>query len=120
MVGLMVILTHAPFGHENAFAGLYTALAAQTKNVESIVILRMDGVYAGLKGQEDPMAKIHLPSTEDVVNDFVGLDGKVYAESESLSNRAIKVGDLIEGVVELDAIAIEKLILDQGERIVVF
>jgi predicted peroxiredoxin len=120
MVKVIVDISHPPFGHEHTFAGLYVASASLSKGMDVIVILRGDGVYTGRKGQIEPLKKIHLPPTENQVEDILELDGRVISDLESLELRGIDPDELIEGIEILNAHDIQNLILDHGEKIVAF
>jgi len=79
MADIVLEISRPPFGHENTFAGLYVGLVMVTKGKEVTVVLRGDGVYTGLAGQENPMENIHLPDTEQQMQDIIDLDGRVVA-----------------------------------------
>jgi predicted peroxiredoxin len=120
MVKVIVDISHAPFGHEHTFAGLYVASASLSKAMDVVVILRDDGVYTGRKGQIEPLENINLPPTEDQVSDIIELDGRIVADKESMIMRGIDADELIEGIEVLDTNEIHELILDHGEKIVAF
>jgi predicted peroxiredoxin len=120
LVKVVIDISHAPFGHEHTFAGLYVASASLSKAMDVIVILRGDGVYTGRKGQVEPLENIHLPPTEDQVSDIIELDGRVVADKESMDLRGIGTNELIDGIEVLDANDIHDIILDHGEKVVVF
>lgn len=120
MVSVIVEISHPPFGHEHTFAGLYVASASLSKAMDVIVILRGDGVYTGRKGQKEPLEKIHLPPTENQVEDIIELDGRVVADKQSLEMRGIGTEELIEGIEVLDTNEIHNIIIDHGEKVVAF
>jgi predicted peroxiredoxin len=120
MMKVIIEISHAPFGHENTFAGLYTATASLSKGMDVTVILRDDGVFTGLMGQNDPLKNINLPPTEDQIEDIIELDGRVIADSEALSIRGISQDELIEGIEILNTQEIYDIILDHGEKVVTF
>jgi predicted peroxiredoxin len=120
MTKITVLITHPPFGHENTFAGLYVASAALSKGFEITVAMTGDGVYAGRKGQVDPLANINMPSTEDQVRDIIDLGGRLIVDQGSITERGITEGELIEGV-ELQPLGkIHDLMLNEGEIIITF
>ena len=120
MVKVVVEISHPPFGHENTFAALYVASASLSKGMDVVVILRGDGVYTGRKGQIEPLEKIHLPPTENHVEDVIELDGRVVADRQALLMRGIEPEELIEGIEVLDTQNIHDIILDHGEHVVAF
>jgi predicted peroxiredoxin len=120
MTKITVLITHPPFGHENTFAGLYVASAALSKGLEITVAMTGDGVYAGRKGQVDPLTNINMPSTEDQVRDIIDLGGRTIVDQDSISERGITQEELIEGV-ELQPLGkLHDVVLDNGEIIVTF
>lgn len=120
MSDIVVEFSKPPFGHENTFAGLYVALVSVTKGREVTVVLRGDGVYTGLAGQDDPQGNIHLPETEQQVQDIIDLDGRVVAEQEALDARGIKQEDLLEEIEILSAQEINDIIREFGDHVVTF
>jgi predicted peroxiredoxin len=120
MSKILVLITHPPFGHENTFAGLYVASAALSKGLDVTVAMTGDGVYAGRKGQVDPLANINMPSTEDQVRDIIDLGGRVFVDQDSLSARGITQEELIEGLEGQPLGKIHDVMLDEGEIIVTF
>jgi len=120
MSDIVVEISKAPFGHENTFAGLYVALASVTKGRDVTVILRGDGVYAGVLGQDDPPANIHLPPTEQQMQDIVDLDGRVVAEKASLDARGISKEDMFEEIEIVNTEEINELLLEFGDHVIVF
>ncbi len=116
MPRLVLEIAHAPFGHENAYAGLFIAMGWVSVGNEGVVVLRGDGVYAGKKGQQDPFKEINLPPTEKQVRDVLETGGRVVADRRSLQSRGIGEDMLIEGVEVLGE-EIRRLIIEQGERV---
>ncbi|UCH88625.1 MAG: DsrE family protein [Thermoplasmata archaeon] len=120
MVSVVIEISRPPFGSEHTFAGLYVASASLSKGIDVIVLLRGDGVYTGRKGQIEPQEKIHLPPTENLVEDVIELSGRVVADNSALELRGIAAEELIEGIEILDTEGIHDIILEKGEQIVVF
>ena len=71
MPKLVIEISHSPFGHENAYAALFAAMAWSSMGNEVTVVLRGEGVHTARKGQVDPFANINLPSTEKQVNELL-------------------------------------------------
>lgn len=120
MVNILVFISHAPFGHENAFAGLYVASASLSKGLEVCVILEGEGIYAGLKGQLDPQGNIDLPPTENQVKDILAVGGKVIVSKASLELRGIEQSALLENIVVLESEKIHDIILEHNGHVVGF
>ncbi len=120
MVKVVIEISHPPFGYENTFAGLYVATASLSKGFDVILILRGDGVYTGRKGQIEPLEKISLPPTENQVEDIIELDGRIIADRDALSQRGIADDELMVGIEIMNPQDIQDIILDHGEKVVVF
>jgi len=120
VVKVIVDISHPPFGHEHTFAALYVASASLSKMMDVIVILREDGVYTGRKGQISPIENIHLPPTEDQVNDIIELDGRIIADKNALEMRGITDEELIAGVEVIEPAEIREILIEHGEKIVTF
>jgi sulfur relay (sulfurtransferase) DsrF/TusC family protein len=120
MSDIVVEIGKPPFGCENTFAGLYVALVSVTKGREVTVVLRGDGVFAGVVGQEDTMENIHLPPTEQQMQDIVDLDGRVVADKASLEARGINSEDLFEEIEIVDTQEIYKILLEFGDHVINF
>jgi sulfur relay (sulfurtransferase) DsrF/TusC family protein len=120
MSDIVVEISKAPFGHENTFAGLYVALVSVTKGREVTVILRGDGVYAGVLGQDKTQENIHLPPTEQQMQDIVDLDGRVVASKADLEARGVSQEDMFEEIEIVDTREINEILLTFGEHVIVF
>ncbi len=93
-----IIITHAPYGCEDAFAGLYVGVAALSKGMEVTVLLLENGVYTAIKGQGDTMKLINLPSIEAQMEDIINLGGKVLMDKHAAATRGIAFEEAIQGV----------------------
>jgi sulfur relay (sulfurtransferase) DsrF/TusC family protein len=120
MSDIVVEISKPPFGHENTFAGLYVALVSVTRGREAVVVLRGDGVYAGVMGQEATMENIHLPPTEQQMQDIVDLDGRVVADRTSLEARGISKEELFEEIEIVDTQEIHRILLEFGDHVINF
>lgn len=120
MAKIVVEVTHPPFGHEQAFAGLYVALASLSKAVDAVVVLSGDGVFCALKGQDKPLERLQLPPTEEEIRDILDMGGRVVVQTESLTERAIAPEDLIDGVETLARTEVFALISGHGEMVISF
>lgn len=119
-MAIVVTITQPPFGHENAFAGLYVGSASLSKGLEVVVLLMGDGVYNARKGQVDPLKNIFMPPTENQVQDIVDMGGRVLIEKEALWERGIEPSELLQGVEILESSKMMDTILENGEKIVGF
>lgn len=57
MAKLVIEISHAPFGHENAYSGLFAAMGWVSVGNEVLVVLRGDGVLSQGKGRSIPSAR---------------------------------------------------------------
>jgi tRNA 2-thiouridine synthesizing protein D len=85
------LITRAPYGAEEAFAGMRAALAMLASgHIGRITcVLVGDGTLNAVKTQ-NPDA-IEMPSNVEAVNDLIDFEGEVYAVAEDLKER---VGDI--------------------------
>lgn len=120
MAQLVIDISHAPFGRENAYSGLFAAMGWVSVGNEVLVVLRGDGVHVARKGQVDSLNEIGLPPTEKQVMDVLGEGGRIVADRGSLDARGIGRDGLIEGIEVLDIDAIHLLMLEKGERVLTF
>jgi predicted peroxiredoxin len=117
MPKLVIEITHAPYGRENAYAGLFIAMAWVSVGNEVIVVLHSDGVYAAKKGQQDPMKEISLPSVEKQVMDIIGEGGRVVADRTCVEVRGLDLEMLVKGVEVIGSDDLVKLVYEEGERV---
>ena len=108
-----IVITHAPYGYEDAFAGLYVGTASLSKGMQVTVFLLGDGVYTAMKGHGDTMKLIHLPSIELQVKDIIDLGGRVLVDREAAAIRGVMQEEAVGGVEFVDS----KKLLDEIEAI---
>jgi tRNA 2-thiouridine synthesizing protein C len=94
---LLVLITKAPYGLEEAFAGARLALGGKVSGLmeTSNILLMGDGTLNALVGQ-NPEA-VGMPSNLEALQDIMDLDGEIYCVKEDLRQR---VGDqkVLDGV----------------------
>lgn len=117
MAKLIMDVGHAPFGHENAYAGFFVIMGWVSIGNQGFVLLRGEGVYAARKGQGDTMKEIGLPQTEKLVKDIIGEGARVIADKESLRARNMNADMLIEGVEIMSSAELDAMMLEHGERV---
>lgn len=95
---ILTIVEKAPYGREDAFAGLRFALSqiASGGMDKSDTILLEDGVYNAMKGQKSD--EIGMPSNFDATEDLIDMEGKVFCVKEDLDKREISKENILEGV----------------------
>ena len=117
MPKLVIEITHAPYGHENAYAGLFIAMGWVSVGNEVVVALHSDGVYAAKKGQLDPMKEISLPSVEKQIMDIIEEGGRVVVDKTCIVVRGLDQEMLVKGVEVLDSDDLVELVYREGERV---
>ena len=117
MPKLVIEITHAPYGRENAYAGLFIAMGWVAVGNDVIVALHSDGVYAARKGQLDPMKEISLPSVEKQIMDVIGEGGRVIVDRTCIEVRGIDREMLVKGVEVLSSDDLVELVYREGERV---
>ncbi|HDP97094.1 MAG TPA: hypothetical protein ENN25_05325 [Euryarchaeota archaeon] len=115
---LVVMIIHPPYGHENAFAGFFVALASLSKGLDVTVALNCDGVFTAVKGQKDPEALLHLPSIEKQLKDILDLGGRIVADTDSAATRGVNPEDCVEGIEFVSPEEMTKVIKENGELMV--
>ncbi len=76
---LVLVATHAKEDPERATFPLLVATAAQTMDVEAVVILQGDGVYLAKKGYADDITFPGLTPLKTLIESFVANGGKLLA-----------------------------------------
>jgi len=93
---ILVLITRAPYGLEEAFAGLMLALAMGVNGVKTSVVLMEDGVYNAVGSQKPEILK--MPSNADVTRQLYDFDVQVHVVMEDLASRGIQESRLFEGL----------------------
>jgi sulfur relay (sulfurtransferase) DsrF/TusC family protein len=95
---ILTIVAKAPYGREDAFAGLRFALSQIASGVmdKSDAVLIEDGVYNVLNNQKSE--EIGMPSNFDAAEDVLGLDGKIFCIKEDMDEREIAKDNILEDV----------------------
>src|SRR4030042_3022354 len=106
----LVLITKAPYGREEAFAGLRLALAMSVNGMKTSVVMIEDGVYNAL-GTQKPEA-VRMPSNMDATKELYDFDVPVYVVKEDLDERVISESMLFEGLKVVPASKIKDLVDD--------
>jgi predicted peroxiredoxin len=120
MTKLVIEISHAPFGQENAYAGLFVAMGWVSVGNDAVVVLRGEGIYAAKKGQMDPLKELSLPPTEKQVLDVLEEGGRIVVDRDSLEVRGMDLEALVPGVEVLDSDEIGRILLEDGEKLLTF
>ncbi|MGP3668267.1 MAG: DsrE family protein [Candidatus Bathyarchaeota archaeon] len=115
---VVILVTKAPYGHENVYGALYTAIACQEMGVQVTVILLGDGVYSALKKQ-NPERSIGYPSIENLFYTLLP-NCEVLVEKSSLAERGLSKDNLIEVVKITDREGVCKALKEKGKAILTY
>jgi sulfur relay (sulfurtransferase) DsrF/TusC family protein len=105
---MLVIVTKAPYGLEDAFAGLRLGLAMAVNGMRTSVVMVEDGVYNAVASQK-PEA-VSMPSNVEAIQDLYDFDVEVSVVKEDLGERGVADDRLVEGVKVVDRSALPGLI----------
>lgn len=106
----LVLITKAPYGLEEAFAGLRLALAMGVNGMKTSVLLMEDGVYNALATQKSDVVK--MPSNMDATKELYDFDVPVYVVKEDLDARGIPESKLFEGLKVVPASTARQLLAE--------
>lgn len=108
---LLVLITKAPYGYEEGFAGARLALSQLAGGMitKCNVLLVGDGTLNAVASQRPEAVK--MPSNGDALGDLVDFEAKVYCVKEDLHDR---VGDVavLDSVTGIDWSEARKIIAD--------
>ncbi|MEM2925190.1 MAG: DsrE family protein [Methanocellales archaeon] len=107
-----IIISHAPYGHEDAFAGLYVGVAALSRGMQVTILLLENGVYTAIKEHGDTLKLINLPSIEAQIKDIIDLGGRVLIDKHAAEIRGISQEEVIQGVEFADGKQLLNAIID--------
>jgi sulfur relay (sulfurtransferase) DsrF/TusC family protein len=95
---ILTIIKSAPYGREDAFAGLRFSLSQIAAGMLDAcdTLLIEDGIYNAKLNQDT--AAIRMPSNLEATEDLLDLDGRVFVVREDMESRFLRPEDLLEGV----------------------
>ena len=108
---LCVVISHPPYGREDAFAGLRTAVVSTTRGIPCDAVVTGDGVWNLVRDQWSET--LHLPSNGESVTDILDAGSRVYVDARSLEGRGLTPEDLVDGVTVLPFEEVADLILSR-------
>lgn len=106
----LVLITKAPYGLEEAFAGLRLALAMGVNGMKTSVLMLEDGVYNALATQKAEAVK--MPSNIEATRELYDFDMPVYVVKEDLEERGIPESKLFEGLRPIPSEKIRELLAE--------
>lgn len=97
----LISLSHGTYGHDDdAYGAMLVINAILAMGSQASLLLRDDGVYMALKGQ-DPN-EIGLENNLKQLADLVDLGGKIYVLGPSIEARGIDRSELIDEITILE------------------
>jgi sulfur relay (sulfurtransferase) DsrF/TusC family protein len=105
---LLVLVTKAPYGLEDAFAGLRLALAMGVNGMSTTVVMMEDGVYNAVAAQK-PEA-VGMPSNVDATRELYDFDVSVHVVKDDLEERGIAEVALVDGLKTVDRAALKEMV----------
>jgi len=106
----LVLITKAPYGLEEAFAGLRLALAMGVNGMKTSVVMVEDGVYNAVSTQKPETVK--MPSNIEATKELYDFDIPVYVVREDLEERGMAVSKVFEGLKVIPAGYLKALLAD--------
>lgn len=107
---IMFLITRAPYGVEEAFAGLRMALAFAVNGVKTAVVMAEDGVYNAVGTQKPEL--LRMPSNADATKELFDFDANVCVVREDLEERGVPEGRLFEGLKVIGRAELKKLMAE--------
>ena len=97
----LIAVAHGTYGHnDDVYGALLVGNGLLARGWDATMVLREDGVYMALKGQ-DPN-DIGLDNNLKHMADFVELGGRIVALRPSLEGRGIETDELVEDIEIVD------------------
>jgi sulfur relay protein TusB/DsrH len=107
----LIAVAHGTYGHnDDSYGALLVANGILARGWDATMLLREDGVYMALKGQ-DPN-DIGLDNNLKHISDLVELGGRIVALRSSLEARGIEEDELVDAVEIIDREALLDVIDD--------
>jgi sulfur relay (sulfurtransferase) DsrF/TusC family protein len=107
----LIAVAHGTYGHnDDSYGALLVANGILARGWEATMILREDGVYMALKGQ-DPN-DIGLDNNLKHIADFVDLGGRLIAIRSALEARGLKAEELVNDIEIIEQEEMVKIVDD--------
>ena len=106
----LVLITKAPSGLEDAFAGLRLGLAMGVNGMKTSVLMMDDGVYNAIASQKAEAVK--MPSNMEATKELYDFEVPVYVVKEDLDSRGIDESKLFEGLKVVPASKVKELLAE--------
>lgn len=106
----LVLVTKAPYGLEEAFAGLRLALAMAVNGMKTSVLMMDDGIYNAVASQKAEAVK--MPSNMEATKELYDFDVPVYVVREDMAARGIEESRLFKGLKVVPASKAKELLAE--------
>ena len=94
---IVFIATHAGEDPERATFPFMMANAAQSMDIEAVLVVQGTGVYLAQKGYAEHISVPGLTPLKTLIDNFVGNGGKILVCIPCIEERKISPDDLVEG-----------------------
>jgi sulfur relay protein TusB/DsrH len=107
----LISLSHGTYGHDDdAYGAMLVLNAILALGSQASLLLRDDGVYMALKGQ-DPN-EIGLENNLKQLSDLIDLGGKIFVLGPSLEARGIERSELIDEITIIERTDLVKVLME--------
>ncbi len=107
---ILVLITKAPYGLEEAFAGLRLALATGVNGMKTSVLMVEDGVFNAVGSQRSEA--VRMPSNIEATKELYDFDVPVYVVKEDMEARGVAESKLFDGLKVVPASLVRKLVAE--------
>ncbi len=104
---MLVLITKAPYGSEDAYAGFRAALMTAVNGMKTSVLFMDDGVY-NLVEKQCPK---DFPSNLKEIKILKGLDVEIYCMKNDLEKRNIKPPEYVKIVEEISELVLKNEVI---------
>jgi len=104
---MLVLITKAPYGSEDAYAGFRAALMISASGMKTDVLLIDDGVFNLVEKQ----APADFPSNLKEIKILRGLDVEVYCMKNDLEKRSIKPPEYVKTVDNVSELVLKNEVI---------
>ena len=104
---MLVLITKAPYGNEDAYAGFRAALMTSASGMKTDVLLMDDGVF-NLVEKQNPT---DFPSNLREIKILRGLDVEIYCTKNDLEKRNVKPQEYVKIVDKISELVLKNEVI---------
>ena len=104
---MLVLITKAPYGSEDAYAGFRAALMVSASGMKTDVLLMDDGVF-NLVEKQNPT---DFPSNLREIKILRGLDVEIYCTKNDLEKRNVKPQEYVKIVDKISELVLKNEVI---------